>query len=228
MTDASFMTWIKICGITNLEDAQAAVEAGADALGFVFAAQSPRRVDARIARDIVKHLPGNVEKVGVFVDPSNEAVRAVAGEARLTAVQIHSAVATSRIFEDLENVEDRFGVAKLITVIPGNVLAQSGLVLSGRAKQTIHAILVDSGSGGTGGTGKTFDWKNAQAMVQHIGLTLPVIIAGGLNSENVGEAIEIFRPYGVDVSSGVEARPGKKDPSKIRAFVQAVRKPRES
>jgi phosphoribosylanthranilate isomerase len=228
MTDAAFMTWIKICGITNLEDARTAVEAGADALGFVFADQSPRRVDARTARDIVAHLPGNLEKVGVFVGPSPEAVRAVAREARLTAVQIHSTVVTSRIFEDLENVEDRFGVAKLIAVIPGNVLAQSGLVLSERAKQTIHAIMVDSGSWGTGGTGKTFDWKEAQAMVRHISLTLPVIIAGGLNPENVGEAIEIFRPYGVDVSSGVEARPGKKDPNKIRAFVQAVRKLRET
>jgi phosphoribosylanthranilate isomerase len=215
------MTWVKICGTTNLEDALLAVKAGADALGFVFYEKSPRKVDVETAREIIAALPDRVEKVGVFVDQTAEQVREVVGRTGLSAVQMHGTATGSRISA---NEVDPCGVSKLIAVVQGDELMDGGFFISEAGKRKIYAILIDSGSDGTpGGTGKTFDWENARGMVRGIALNLPVIVAGGLNSSNVGEAMRMFQPWGVDVASGVESRPGKKDPGKVRAFVQAVR-----
>lgn len=222
------MTWVKICGTTNLEDALAAVEAGADALGFVFYNNSPRKVNMETAREIVAELPESVEKVGVFVDHSTEEIRGIVERAGLTAVQIHGTASTG-LFENRDQVEDRFGVAKLIAVIPGNQLVNGGLVIPDEAKKKLYAILIDSGAGASpGGSGKTFDWEEAHRMVQAISFVVPVIVAGGLNSANVGKAMQRLQPWGVDVASGVELRPGKKDPGKVQAFVQAVRRAEKS
>jgi len=216
------MTWIKICGITNLEDAQIAVEAGADALGFVFYEKSPRKIGIETAREIVKKLPPRVEKVGVFVDSPAESVREIVLQAKLTAVQLHGKL-PKELSRDPRSGREWAGGAKLIVVIPGDTL-KDGILIGEPAHQMLFAILVDSRANGVaGGTGKTFDWEATRGMVGTMSLSIPVIVAGGLTQRNVGEAIKLFQPFGVDVASGVETRPGKKDPAKIRAFVSAVR-----
>jgi len=220
------MTWIKICGITNLEDAQTAVEAGADALGFVFYEKSPRKIDAETARKIVAKLPSSVEKVGVFVDSPAESVREIVLQAKLTAAQLHGKLA-EQLWSAMQPGAEWAGCAKLIAAIPGDVLTGEVLVQFGLPGE-LFAILVDSRANGVaGGTGTRFDWDAARGMVQMISQSVPVIVAGGLTPWNVGEAIKVFQPFGVDVASGVEARPGKKDPGKVRAFVSAVRAARK-
>jgi len=213
------MTWIKICGTTNLDDAQLAVEAGADALGFVFYDKSPRNIDPEKAREIVTELPAYVEKVGVFVDDSFKHIRDVVEQVKLTAVQFYT-----RTWEHVEDLVSANGNAispKLIMALPADELSQADVLIQTRI---LHAIMLDSGSSErSGGTGKTFDWKRAHGVIQGLSLTVPVIVAGGLTPLNVGEAVKFFQPYGVDVASGVEAKPGKKDPEKVYAFVRAVR-----
>ncbi len=215
------MTWVKICGTTNLEDAMMAVEAGADALGFIFA-ESPRQIDAEAAGAIIKSLPSQVEKVGVFVDESVDKIREIVEQAGLSAVQVHLSSMKSGM-SDLLVMSAKERRTKMITAISARVFDDDLLVTLPVLKDG-DAVLIDSGSGSKpGGTGKTFDWQKAQGMVQTLSLKFPVIIAGGLKAENVGEAIRLFRPWGVDVVSGVERAPGKKDPAKLRAFVKAVR-----
>ncbi|PYX95207.1 MAG: N-(5'-phosphoribosyl)anthranilate isomerase [Acidobacteria bacterium] len=213
------MTWIKICGTTNLDDAQLAVEAGADALGFVFYDKSPRNIDPEKAREIVTELPAYVEKVGVFVDDSFKHIRDVVEQVKLTAVQFYT-----RTWEHVEDLVSANGNAispKLIMALPADELSQADVLIQTRI---LHAIMLDSGSSERpGGTGKTFDWKRAHGVIQGLSLTVPVIVAGGLTPLNVGEAVKFFQPYGVDVASGVEAKPGKKDSRKVQAFVRAVR-----
>jgi phosphoribosylanthranilate isomerase len=218
------MTWVKICGTTNLEDALVAVEAGADAVGFVFYEKSPRCVTVETAREIVEKLPAGVEKVGVFVDLESEHIREIAVKARLTAVQLHGKQSMESLWKDQRTVVECVGVAKLIPMVYGDALKDGGFFISQRAQDDIFAILLDSRSNGAaGGTGMTFDWDAARDMVQAMSLTVPVIVAGGLTALNVVDAMKMFQPFGVDVASGVEARPGKKDPEKVRAFVRAVR-----
>jgi phosphoribosylanthranilate isomerase len=217
------MTWIKICGITNLTDAQAAIEAGANALGFVFYDKSPRKIDVEVAADIIGELPEHIEKVGVFVDTDSTRIRAIASQAGLSAVQLHGKQLMESVLQDLRPAVESLGVSKIIPAIPGDSLKHGGVLINRDASDKIFALLFDSQSNGMfGGTGKTFDWQGTRAMVQVISLKLPVIVAGGLNVLNVAEPIRILQPFGVDVSSGVEAYPGKKDPDKIRAFVDAV------
>jgi phosphoribosylanthranilate isomerase len=218
------MTWIKICGITNREDALLAVEAGADALGFVFYEKSPRKAEIEATQDIIRELPDRIEKVGVFVNDDAAHIREVVVKTGLTTIQLHGQQALDAVWGDARPVEQSVGVSKLIPVIPGDSLKNRGVMISERAHDNIFAVLFDSQlNGDMGGTGTTFDWHGTRAMVQVISFKLPVIVAGGLNSRNVGEAIRLLQPFGVDVSSGVEARPGKKDPEKLGAFVQAVR-----
>jgi len=218
------MTWVKICGTTNLEDALVAVEAGADAVGFVFYEKSPRNISVEAAREIVKELPEGVEKVGVFVDADCERIRAVVLDVGLTAVQLHGKRALDGVWEDTRPAAECVGVSKVIPMIPGNALKGGGIMISERVHEKTFAILIDAQvNGASGGMGTTFDWEATHEMVQALSLSMPVIVAGGLTGSNVGEAMSLFHPFGVDVVSGVEATPGKKDPEKVRAFVKAVR-----
>jgi len=218
------MTWVKICGITNLEDALHAVDAGADAIGFVFYENSPRKAEVGTTREIIRELPERVEKVGVFVDHKPEQVREIVSHTGLTTVQLHGKQLLDRVWSEKAPVEQSLGVRKVIPVISGDSLKERGVLISEGAHDKVFALLFDSQSNGSmGGTGTTFDWHGTRAMVQVISLKIPVIVAGGLTAINVAEAIRLLQPFGVDVSSGVEARPGKKDPAKVEAFIQAVR-----
>ncbi|MGA9510458.1 MAG: phosphoribosylanthranilate isomerase [Candidatus Sulfotelmatobacter sp.] len=216
------MTWVKICGMTNLEDALTAVDAGADAVGFVFYEQSPRNIRVEAAREIVERLPGSVEKIGVFVGETTKNVNDIAARANLTGVQFYHAKGKSGSEGWTAMVQETR--RKLIIAVGGEGLIDGGVFISDETKRRIYAILIDSGSGDRpGGTGATFDWEECSGMVRGLGSTMLVIAAGGLTPENVIEAMGILNPWGVDVASGVEARPGKKDPEKVRAFVSAVR-----
>ncbi len=213
------MTWVKICGMTNLEDALVAVDAGADAVGFVFYEKSPRCVTVETAREIVEKLPESVEKVGVFVNESSDRGEEVLRQAKLTAAQVYPAGSIEDWLAWYQ-LTDR----KLMVAISGEVLRGDFFISLGTREKPISALVVDSGSGvRPGGTGQKFDWEGAKIGIWHLGTEVPVVVAGGLTAENVVEAIKTMRPWGVDVASGVEARPGKKDPEKVRAFVRAVR-----
>lgn len=206
-------TRIKICGITCLEDAHTAIEAGVDALGFVFA-ESRRRIDWREACHIVQNLPPFVAAVGVFVDEEPMEIARIASAVGLAALQFHG----SEPPEVLTAVRGhtRAALIKAFRVQGPETLAQIGAYAP-----WCDAVLLDAFvPGAAGGTGQTFDWDLALAAKEY---RRPLILAGGLNPENVFEAVRQVRPYAVDVSSGVEARPGVKDVTKIRAFVQAVR-----
>jgi len=200
------MIRVKVCGITNLEDALAAAELGADALGFVLAA-SPRQVTPENLRHLVAELPPLVLKVGVFVDSPLEEVRRVMSDCGLNLAQLHGS-------ESPEYCEALFPWAiKAFQVKDATVLKQLPLYRA-------SAYLLDGyHSKLKGGSGQSFDWEIAR---QAKGLGR-IILSGGLIPENVAQAIAIARPYGVDVSSGVEASPGKKDHRKLAAFIQAVK-----
>jgi len=200
------MALIKICGITNFKDAEIAVNAGAHALGFVFYAKSPRYVLPEKAACIIENLGPFVTAVGVFVDETPAAVREIVLKTGLDAVQLHNSLQSS----DFHEVQ-----AKIILSF------QVGENFNLRILDKYHAnaFLLDTYVPGiAGGTGKTFDWKIAcQAAKKHT-----IILAGGLTPENVEEAILIVKPYAVDVSSGVEARPGIKDHDLISSFIEKV------
>jgi phosphoribosylanthranilate isomerase len=213
------MIWIKICGTTNLEDALTAIEAGADALGFVFYEKSPRKIDPETAREVVEQLPPDIEKVGVFVNEPVEKTLNTVMQAGLTAVQLHGG--DSRRPGFIRSLKDGREL-KIFLALQAGEIGHFDVNESSRAG--VAAVLLDSGTPQLpGGTGKTFDWKTAAARVDVIGKNMNTIVAGGLNPDNVTEAIHILKPWGVDVVSGVEARPGKKDPGKVRAFINAVR-----
>jgi phosphoribosylanthranilate isomerase len=200
------MAKVKICGITNLDDALAAMEYGADALGFVFA-PSPRRITIERAAEIVSQLPPFVCTVGVFVDATLEQVREAISAAGLTLAQLHG----SESPEFCQALAPR--VIKSFRV--GDKLALDELAsykVRGYLLDTYHPAL-------HGGTGHSFDWKIARA-ARRMGL---VILSGGLNPSNVCQAIEQAEPYAVDVSSGIERHPGKKDHAKMRAFIEAAK-----
>ena len=202
---------IKICGITNAQDAQAAVEAGADALGFVFYRKSPRFVEAGLVKQIVAGLPPFVLPVGVFVNEDVKVVRDLMDACGLVLAQLHGDESASYC-ETLAR-----------SVLKGIRLRNRGSLLAlgeykGRAQ--VRGFVVDAFSENAyGGTGLAADWPLAAEVAK----AAPVLLAGGLTPENVQEAIRAVRPYGVDVSSGVEASPGKKDHAKIQAFIQAAR-----
>lgn len=213
------MTWIKICGMTNLEDAQAAVEAGADAVGFVFHEKSPRKVTMETAREIVKHLPESVDKVGVFVEASPY-VAEISDRTGLTVAQIYLHAQSALNDEYLMQLPCRAIPAISLGAVGENELC--GFHVSFAIRDRVLAVLLDSGnSQRPGGTGEVFDWHIASDLADEAGINL--VVAGGLRPDNVGDAIRIMKPWGVDVVSGVEAHPGKKDPEKVRAFVKAVR-----
>jgi phosphoribosylanthranilate isomerase len=214
------MTWVKICGMTNLEDALLAVDAGADAVGFVFYEKSPRCVSMETARQIVQNLPEEVEKVGVFVNQAEDTLCELAERTGLTAVQMHGDHEDPHV-ADL--VKARRPELKVLAAISMVHESPDGWAMMWRPG-VIHAFLVDSGDcSKPGGTGKTFDWHKSGSILENIKARGNVVAAGGLTPDNVSMALNILKPWGVDVVSGVEARPGKKDPEKVRAFVRAVR-----
>jgi len=208
--------WVKICANTSLEDAMTAAEAGADAVGFVFA-ESVRKVTPAQVRAITPHLPASVEKIGVFVDAGFDDLAAAIKACGLTGVQLHSSCEAGAA----ARLRERFGSLRILRVIH----FQNGLereLREAQADEAIDAVLVDSRTAHlVGGTGIRYDWQAARG--SFAGSRLRMVTAGGLNPENVGEAIAMLRPWGVDVASGVEAAPGKKDAAKVRAFVEAAR-----
>ena len=215
------MTWIKICGTTNLEDALTAVDAGADALGFIFYEKSPRKIDPERAREIVAKLPPNIEKLGVFVDETADRILHTLAQAGMTAAQLHGSECRKPAFiQALKTAQD----LKLFLVVPGCQI-DGGFNWPEIRTLGVSAVFFDSGTPELpGGTGRVFDWKAAAPAIETVGKNMNVVVAGGLNSNNVAAAIGVLKPWGVDVASGVEAKPGKKDPQKVRAFVDAVRK----
>jgi len=221
------MTWVKICGITNLQDALIAVDAGADALGFVFYEKSRRHVTQEAVHEIVRQLPAKtkIEKVGVFVDESLALMEEIAQEIGLTGVQSH--VNLTR-FQQSEHTLLVSKIAKYIVLRADDLTNTSDLSKTFTGSQgtdtSVRAIFLDAGTQTQpGGTGKVFDWENAVPKVRALQQGFRIVVAGGLTPTNVPEAMRILKPWGVDVSTGVEARPGKKDPDKVRAFVAAVR-----
>ena len=217
--------WIKICGNTRLEDCQRAAEFGADAVGFVFA-EGKRTVTASQVAAITPHLPPTLEKIGVFTSRDAEEIISAATASGLTGVQLHGAydpVLARAVREQLASAP----MFRLIQVLHWDtdrtavdqVHALSATCLVVKQDAIADALLIDSRTQrDSGGTGVTFDWPAAGSALA--GLRIPVIAAGGLQPENVGEAIRILRPYGVDVSSGVEHLPGIKDHEWLRLFIE--------
>ena len=206
---ATAKTLVKICGITRAEDARLAEKLGAYALGFNFYKKSPRAISPADAWEIRKSLNLTTEAVGVFVNWRPDLIITLAHALELTAVQLHGDESPAQVAAS----EDDLPVIKAFRV--GSGFSSSEF----RRFRRASAFLLDaSQSGKFGGTGKTIDWSIAQkAAASH-----RIILAGGLTPENVGEAILTVRPYAVDVASGVESRPGKKDPGKLREFFAEV------
>jgi phosphoribosylanthranilate isomerase len=203
------MTEVKICGLTRPEDVRMACALGANYVGFVFAAGSPRQLNLRRARELSEAVSGGAARVGVFVDEDYSFISDAVRETHLDFVQVHRPlrakdldeiavpiVAVARVSETAESLPDEHLLARC------------------------RAILVDSSSGEfQGGTGRRFNWD----LLPGRDVGIPLFVAGGLDPENVGEAIRRFRPSAVDVSSGVEATPGAKDPQKLAQFFAAVK-----
>ena len=187
---------IKVCGVTNVEDALIAIEAGVNAIGLNFYPSSPRFISPEVARSIVSHLPDSVLKVGVFVEPSAEDLAGMIRSVSLDVIQLHG--------HRVPPFAHRTWRALTAAADPAESLAA-------------EAILLDSASPQHGGSGKNFDWSLAARFWQ------PVIIAGGLDASNVALAIETAHPWGVDACSRLEQSRGKKDPAKVRDFVAAAR-----
>ena len=204
------MTRVKVCGITRPEDAELAVELGAWALGFVLWPQSPRAADAVVAAGIAAALRRRVELVGVFVNPTLEALAHAADELHLSHVQLHGDEGPAFCAEAAR----RTG-AKVIKAV--RIASAADFQDLARFHTDLH--LLDAAARGLrGGSGKTWDWELARRRRR----TVPVILSGGLTADNVAAGIAAVDPYAVDVSSGVEAAPGAKDPAKLAAFMAAV------
>ncbi|HZE63609.1 MAG TPA: phosphoribosylanthranilate isomerase [Pyrinomonadaceae bacterium] len=204
------MTTIKICGITNLEDALACADAGADLLGFNFYSGSPRYIGPDAARKIIEHLPGTILSVGVFVNAGEpQEVARLADAAGVTAVQLHGDESPSYCRE----LSGRFVIKAL--------RADEGFKPESAAEYKTQAVLLDSFDvHARGGTGKVFDWSLARRTGE---LVPKLILAGGLGPENVAEAVASVQPYGVDACSSLEGSPGRKDIARVRAFIKAIR-----
>ena len=207
------MLRVKICGLTTPQDAAAAIEFGADALGFNFFPGSKRYLRLEAAGEWIAALPGNVEKVAILVNPSWEEATSIAALAGITALQLHGAE-TPEFCRRL--VESRIRFEKALPVTGPDSLANMPDFFT-------PTVLLDSGGAGEfGGSGRIFPWEIARDFVlSHPHLR--VILAGGLTPENVAEAVAMVRPFGVDVTSGVESAPGRKDHARLRDFIAAAR-----
>lgn len=202
------MTKVKICGFTNSENARDAAIAGVDAIGLVFYDKSPRNVDIQKAREIVAALPPFINRVGLFVNANPSFIDEVLCEVPLDTLQFHGDE------EVVDCTQYQMPFIKSLRVTSKTNLDQIAEHFSDAS-----ALLLDSYNPNSyGGTGEIFDWSLARVKIN-----LPIILAGGLNSENVSEAISQVNPYAVDASSGVESSPGMKDIDKILAFIQSVR-----
>jgi phosphoribosylanthranilate isomerase len=188
---------VKVCGITTQRDAELSIEAGANALGFNFYPRSPRVIGLETAHAIARHVPDSVLKVGIFVEPSVDELREAIDHVPLDVVQLHG--------HRVPSVAHRTWRA---------LAAESA---DPAESLVAEAILLDAATPHHGGSGRTFDWKLA------LGFWQPVILAGGLDATNVAEAVETARPWGVDSCSRLEASPGRKDPAKLRAYVESAR-----
>jgi phosphoribosylanthranilate isomerase len=196
---------IKFCGITRVEDAFAAADAGAAAIGFVFAPSSPRAIRPEAARDIARAMPPFVLRVGVFVDQSGSHVRSVIENVGLDAVQLHGR----------ETPTAAWVWPRVIKALPRDVDPQAA---AAEWPEEV-TLLIDAASGDApGGTGRLADWPAAAALARR----RRIVLAGGLTADNVGAAIGTVRPYAVDVSSGIEDRPGEKSVARMQAFARAV------
>lgn len=197
--------FVKVCGVTSEEDALLAVALGADAVGFVFAPGSVRQVSPQEARDIARRLPHGVVTVGVFRDERPERVVEIVGKVGLRGAQLHGREPLSEV---------RWIRQRLDFVIQG--FGAGDPAISAAANGPADVILIDSPEPGSG---RVFDWRLAEGASGGARL----LLAGGLNPDNVAEAIAHVRPWGVDVSSGVESAPGRKDPRKLRRFIEAAK-----
>jgi len=222
--------WVKVCGNTNLEDAELAVEAGADALGFIFAG-GPRQMTPERVGMIVAQLPGHIETYGVFGNLDFDAITAIVEESGLNGIQLHAGaeiaatvVLAARLkahFARRYEETGRLGQMRIHHVLHYHPEIAQDLTQVAQSP-AIDAALVDNRTANLlGGTGISFDWQGARESFQGAGLRL--IAAGGLKPENVAEAIFTLQPWGVDVASGVEATVGKKDPAKVHDFVTRAR-----
>lgn len=201
---------VKICGITNLADARAAIKSGCDALGFIFYKKSPRYIACHRAKGIIDKLPRAIKKVGVFVDAREEEIRRIARLCRLDMLQFHGS----------ESPEfcARFKGHKIIKAFR----VKDKINLKNITKYKTFACLFDTFmKSKAGGTGKKFDWRLARPAS---GIRRPIFLSGGLNKQNVKKAIDIVRPEWVDASSSLESVPGKKDHKKLKEFIAAAKK----
>ncbi len=202
------MVKVKVCGITNLKDALAAEKAGADIIGFIFA-RSPRRLKPAAAKKIIRGLKLSTMKAGVFVNESPDRVHAVAGDLKLNIVQLHGDENREYI-KKIKNVK----IIKAVRVKNVRDVKRAVKLYSRR----VFALLFDTFSAkARGGTGRAFNWKILRRV------KAPYFLAGGLNADNAKKAKKLLRPYGFDVNSGIESRPGKKDLKKMKSFFSAIR-----
>jgi phosphoribosylanthranilate isomerase len=202
---------VKICGITNGSDARAACEAGANFLGFNFYDESPRHIAPAEASKIRSQLPKNVEAVGIFVNAKPTMVASLSSSVRLDAAQLHGDETPSTVAE----------VARTIRVFKAFRVGPDFSLSALDQYRDAFAFLLDAAHPGQyGGTGRTTDW----ALARRAALSSRIILAGGLKVENVAAAIRLVRPFAVDVASGVESKPGKKDHDMLREFIQEVRR----
>jgi len=201
------MVKVKICGITTLDDALMAVAAGADALGFVFYEKSPRCINPLTAAKLIAKLPSFIQTVGLFVNEEIEQINWTADYCGLDVVQLHGDEAPEDCLEVKRRVIKAFRIQNIVSIDPLKKYQVSGYLLDAWCPDCY------------GGTGKTFNWEVAAAARQYG----RIILAGGLSPDNVEEAIRVVQPYAVDVSSGVESAPGRKDGSKVKDFIKRAK-----
>jgi len=226
------MLWVKICGMTNAEDAVAAADAGADAIGLIFA-PSKRLITPDVGKTIAQRVPKTMDKVGVFANASAQQIEDIAAEVGLTAVQLHGdespEFARTLFRHGGQRSRAQMRVFKTLHVTTGI----EGVAREFLMQNCVDGFLLDSvvhnpatGESERGGTGQAFDWQRANEFLPGVQRATRVIVAGGLSPANVAEAVRTLQPWGVDVCSGVESEPRKKDWDKLRAFVAAAREAR--
>lgn len=217
--------WIKICGNTSLADAQHAASVGASALGFIFA-PSPRRVTVDQVRAITPHLPRNVERYGVFVDASFDEIVSAVEQAGLSGIQLHRTTDTTlaqRLHDYFHTNPGPFPV-RIVAVVHFQEAFDRQIAELIPQASALDALLIDSRTANAfGGTGTRYDWHSARKSFRELSPKIRLIAAGGLDPDSVGQAIHLMQPWGVDVATGVEAAPGRKDVTRVAAFIRNAR-----